>query len=158
MISHETLKEFSLLEGVNDEVLKDIAKLCHERSYKEGDPCFLQDRNATELYLCRSGSVDVTVQVREPWGMEVTVHTAKAGELFGWSAILEPYVYTASAKCQERTEVICINRSDLIDFFGKKPEAGYLVMTNLGAVISSRLTESRLKLSKAMAAAANLEW
>ena len=158
MISHETLKEFSLFEGVNDEVLKDIAKLCHERSYKEGDPCFLQDRNATELYLCRSGSVDVTVQVREPWGMEVTVHTAKAGELFGWSAILEPYVYTASAKCQERTKVICINRSDLIDFFGKKPEAGYLVMTNLGAVISSRLTESRLKLSKAMAAAANLEW
>lgn len=158
MISHETLKEFSLFEGVNDEVLKDIAKLCHERSYKEGDPCFLQERSATELYLCRSGSVDVTVQVREPWGMEVTVHTARAGELFGWSAILEPYVYTASAKCQERTEIICINRSDLIDFFGKKPEAGYLLMTNLGAVISSRLTESRLKLSKAMAAAANLEW
>ena len=158
MISYETLKEFTLFKGVNDEVLKDIAKLCRERSYSEGDSCFLQGRKATELYFCRSGTVDVTVQVREPWGMEVTVHTARAGELFGWSAMLEPYVYTASAKCQERTKVICINRSDLIDFFGKKPEAGYLVMTNLGAVISSRLTESRLKLSKAMAAAANLEW
>ena len=158
MISHEILKEFALFEGVNDEVLKDIAELCHERSYREGDSCFLQGRKATELYLCRSGRVDVTVQVREPWGMEVTVHTARAGELFGWSAMLEPYVYTASAKCQERTEVICINRSDLTNFFRKKPEVGYLVMTNLGAVISSRLTESRLKLSKAMAAAANLEW
>ena len=70
MISHEVLKEFALFEGVNDEVLKDIAKLCHERSYREGTPCFLQGRKATELYLCRSGSVDVTVQVREPWGME----------------------------------------------------------------------------------------
>ena len=158
MISHEILKEFTLFEGVNDGVLKEIAGLCHERSYRKGDSCFLQGRKATELYFCRSGSVDVTVQVREPWGMEVTVHTARAGELFGWSAILKPYIYTASAKSQERTEVICINRSDLIDFFSKKPEVGYLVMTNLGTVISSRLTESRLKLSKAMAAAANLEW
>ncbi len=158
MISHEVLKEFALFEGLNNEVLKNIAGLCHEHSYREGESCFLQGRKATELYLCRSGRVDVTVQVREPWGMEVTVHTSTAGELFGWSAMLEPYVYTASAKCQEITDVICINRSDLIDFFRKSPEVGYLVMTNLGAVISSRLTESRLKLSKAMAAAANLEW
>jgi len=158
VISHEILKEFALFEGVNDEVLKDIAELCHEHSYREGTPCFLQGRNATELYLCRSGRVDVTVQVREPWGMEVTVHTARAGELFGWTAMLEPYIYTASAKCQERTKVICINRSDLANFFRERPEVGYLVMTNLGAVISSRLAESRLKLSKAMAAAANLEW
>lgn len=158
MISHEILKEFALFEGVNDDVLKDIAALCHERSYREGELCFLQGRKATELYLCRIGSVDVTVRVREPWGMEVTVHTARADEIFGWSAMLEPYIYTASAKCQERTKVICINRSDLINFFREKPEVGYLVMTNLGTVISSRLTESRLKLSKAMAAAANLEW
>ena len=119
MISHEILKEFALFEGVNDEVLKDIAELFHERSYSDGDPCFLQGRKATELYFCRSGTVDVTVQVREPWGMEVTVHTARSSELFGWSAMLEPYVYTASAKCQERTEVICINRSDLTNFFRK---------------------------------------
>jgi len=158
MISHEILKEFTLFEGINDEVLKDIAELCHERSYREGDSCFLQGRKATELYLCRSGKVDVTVQVHEPWSMEVTVHTATAGELFGWSALLAPYIYTASAKCQEETEIICINRSELLDFFRKRPEVGYQVMTNLGAVISSRLTESRLKLSKAMAAAANLEW
>jgi len=158
MLLTQVLKEFALFEGVNDEVLKDIAELCHERNYREGDSCFLQGRKATELYLCRSGRVDVTVQVSEPWGMEVTVHTAGAGELFGWSAMLDPYVYTASAKCQEISKVICINRSVLIDFFRKRPEVGYLVMTNLGAVISSRLTESRLKLSKAMAAAANLEW
>ena len=158
MLSTRVLKEFALFKGVSDEALREIAELCHERSYRKGDPCFLQGRKATELYLCRSGRVNVTVQIREPWGMEVTVHTARAGELFGWSAMLEPYVYTASAKCQERTEVICINRSDLINFFKEKPEIGYLVMTNLGTVISSRLTESRLKLSKAMAAAANLEW
>ena len=158
MLSTLVLKECALFEGVNDEVLKDIAELCHERSYRKGASCFLQGRKATEVYLCRSGRVDVTVQIREPWGMEVTVHTSRAGELFGWSAMLEPYVYTASAKCRERTKVICINRSDLINFFRNRPEVGYLVMTNLGAVISSRLTESRLKLSKAMAAAANLEW
>ena len=143
MLSTRVLKEFALFESVSDEVLKEIAELCYERSYRKGDSCFLQGRKASELYLCRSGRVDVKVQIREPWGMEVTVHTSRAGELFGWSAMLEPYVYTASAKCQERTEVICINRSNLIDFFRKKPEVGDLVMTNLGAVISSRLTESR---------------
>ena len=90
MISQEVLKEFAFFESLNDDVLKEIAELCHECSYSDGDPCFLQGRKATELYLCRSGTVDVTVQIREPWGMEVTVHTGKAGELFGWSAMLEP--------------------------------------------------------------------
>ena len=158
MVSGEVLKEFGLFERLDDGALKEVAGLCRERSYDEGAICFVQGRKATELHLCRSGRVDIIVKLRVPWGIEVVVHTVKRGEILGWSALVGPYIYTASAKCTERTTDICINGSDLMDFFERKPHIGYQVMTNLSAVVSSRLTESRLKLAEAIARAIHQEW
>ena len=158
MVSGEVLKEFRLFEGLDDGALKEVAELCHERRYDEGAICFVQGRKATELHLCRSGRVDIIVRLQVPWGIEVTVHTVNGGEILGWSALVEPYIYTASAKCAERTTDICINASDLMNFLKRKPHIGYQVMTDLSAVVSSRLIETRLKLAKAVARAVHQEW
>ena len=73
---------------------------------------------------------------------------------------MEPYSYTSSARCAERTEEIYIKGSDLIGLFEQDPHIGYVVMRNLSTTISSRLTETRLKLSKEYAAATqhDYEW
>jgi len=158
MLFGEILKEFPLFEGLDDTALKEVAELCHERRYDGGAICFVQGRKATELHLCRSGSVDIIVRLHEPWGIEVTVHTVNGGEVLGWSALVEPYIYTASAKCVENTTDICINASDLMNFLKRRPDIGYQVMMYLSAVVSARLTETRLKLAKAVASAVHQEW
>ena len=53
------------------------------------------------------------------WGKELTVHTAKEGEVFGWSAPVEPHVYTTSAKCVGEVKDIYIQGSDLLWLFEK---------------------------------------
>ncbi len=90
--------------------------------------------------------------------MEVTVHTAKPGEVFGWSALVEPYIYTASAKCVGKVEEIYLKGQDLMGLFEQSPHTGCVVMRNLSSSISSRLTETRDKLTKSIAAASNKEW
>jgi len=100
------------------------------------------------------------VKLFEPWSREVTIYRTGGGELFGWSALVEPYRYTSSAKCAEKTEEIYIKGSDLLKLFEQYPRTGYVVMRNLSAIISSRLTETRQKLSKEYAEATqhDYEW
>ncbi len=153
MIPYEDLKGFGLFEQLTNGELMDIAMLCRKHSYDEGVTCFVQGREATEFHLCRSGRVDIIVKLGMPWDIEATVHTVTGGEVLGWSALVGPYIYTASAKCIERTQDIYINGSDLRNLFKGRQHMAYEVMTNLSAVISSRLTETRLKLAEAVARA-----
>jgi len=158
MVSTQVLKEFGLFKGLDDSELTKIAELCHERTLDDGTMYFDQGKKATELHLCRSGKVDIIIQIWEPWGIQVTVHTAGGGDIFGWSSLVEPYIYTASAKIVERTEDIYIKASDLNNLFEDNPRIGYIFMRNLSAVISSRLTQYRKKLGVEIAATIKKEW
>ena len=148
MISSQALKEFGLFNGLDDSELAKIAEFCHERNRKAGTICFTQGKNATDVHLCRRGKVDIIIQLYEPSGVEVKVHTINEGEVFGWSALVEPRTYSSSAKCAGRVEEVYIKGSDLLDLFEQNLHMGYVVMRNLSAIISSRLTQDRQRLSK----------
>jgi len=158
MVSIQSLKEFGLFKELDDSELAKIAELCHERTLDDGALCFVQGRKAMEMHLCRNGKVDILVRVHEPWGIEVAVHTATAGEIFGWSALVEPYLYTASSKCIGKVDEIYIKGSDLIYLFEQNRDIGYTVVRNLSVIVSTRLMETREKLTKNIAASSNLEW
>jgi signal-transduction protein with cAMP-binding, CBS, and nucleotidyltransferase domain len=147
MVSTSVLKGFGLFKGLDDGELTRIAELCSERALIKGRQIFSEGARATHLHLCRYGKVDIVVWVREPWNKNVTVHQAEAGELFGWSAVVAPYTYTASAECVEAGEEICIQGSELMELFYENSHTGLVVMTNVGADISARLTQTRQRLS-----------
>lgn len=158
MADVQVLKGFKLFDGLDDNKITKIAEFCHERTLKDGALCFSQGNKATELHLCLTGKVNILVRIHEPWGIEVTVHAVKPGEVFGWSALVGPYVYTASGKCMGKVEEIYFKGLDLLNFFENDPASGYIVMRNLGTLMSSRLTETREKLTKEIAASVNKEW
>lgn len=158
MVSSQNLKEFELFQGLDDSALAKLVELCHERSFEDGALCFVQGKKAIELHLCRSGKVDIMVKIYEPWSAEVTTYTAMAGEAFGWSALIETNVYTASAKCVGKVEEIYITRRDLIKLFTQNHYIGYVVMRNLIKVMNSRLIGTREKFTKLVAAASHQEW
>lgn len=160
MITIQELKAFHLFHGLKDEDLSRILPLCHERSLKKGTVCCPQGTPANELHLCRSGRVDIVVKHFEAPTIHVMIHSVPKGEAFGWSALAEPYRYTASAICAENTDEIYLRRSDLLKLFDQFPRTGYLFMRNLAALISSRLTEYAKRLSRdaALNAREDYEW
>ena len=141
------LKGFGLFKGLDGNELAQIAELCDERAFKEGERIFSEATRATHLHLCCSGKVDIMIWVREPWNKDVTVHQAEAGELFGWSALVMPYTYTASATAVVDGEEIRIKGSDLLELFDRNPHITSVVCMNLSTEISARLTQTRQKLS-----------
>jgi hypothetical protein len=130
MVAVEILKGFELFKGIPDDSLTALTKICH----------------AQTIHLCRTGKVDILIWVHEPWNKNIAVHRAVPGELFGWSALVAPYTYTASADCVESGEEILINGSELLTFFSQNTVIGYEVMANLSANVSARLTQTRQRL------------
>lgn len=151
MTTIQELKNFKLFNGLNDEELSRIAPLVHERSMDEGTVCFKQGAPASELHLCRSGKVNIIVHHFEAPTIYVKIYTSIEGEAFGWSALVEPYKYTASAICAVNTVEFYLRQSDLFKLFDTAPRIGYVFMKNLAVLISSRVTEYQKRLSKDIA-------
>lgn len=151
MTTIQELKTYKLFHGLNDDELNRIVPLCQERSLNKSTVCFQQGTPASELHLCRNGKVNIVVQHFEAPTIYVKIHTAVEGEVFGWSALVEPYQYTASAICAEKTEEIYLRNADLLKLFDQVPRIGYVFMKNLAALVSSRVTDIGKKLSKDVA-------
>jgi CRP-like cAMP-binding protein len=147
MVSALALKGFEIFKGLEEGELARIVSLCSEHAMSQGETIFSEGTRAKSLHLCRGGKVDLLIWVREPWNKNVTVHRAEAGELFGWSAVVAPYTYTASAECVEDGEEIRITGSALLELFDQHPRIGFVVMKNISTDISARLTQIRQKLS-----------
>ncbi len=128
--------------GVGLRSLDDIADLIAFFEARQGQLFGFRWKDWADFKSCQPSGV-----------VEVTVHTAEEGDVFGWSAVVEPHTYTASARCIEKTEDICIKGSDLTSLFEQNPRMGYIVMRNLSSAVSSRLTDTRQKLTTLMAPA-----
>jgi CRP-like cAMP-binding protein len=147
MVTASVLKGFEPFKGLDNGELAKIAELCSEVSLTKDERIFAEGTRATHLHLLRSGKVDVVIWVGEPWNKDITVHQARPGELFGWSGVVAPYTYTASAECVEAGQEIYIKGSELLDLFDQNPHVGYAVMRNITGDVSARLTQTRQRLS-----------
>ena len=147
MVSTGILKGFSLFGGLGEAELAEIAKLCRERTYEDGSVIFTIGGSATDVYLLRTGKVDIQIEFKiYDYEIMATVYTVGKGEIFGWSALVPPHRLTASARCEGKADVIMINGKGLMEFLEKDRRIGYVVMKNLSALISSRLASTTIAL------------
>jgi CRP-like cAMP-binding protein len=146
MVAVEVLKKFDLFTGLTRDSLNKLTELCNPYAMNEGDHIFAEGSKARDVHLCRRGKVDILIWMGKPWDRNIAVHRAGSGEVFGWSALAAPYIYTASAECAESGEEIRLNGFELLALFKKNPAIGYAVMENLSAGISLRLTQTRQRL------------
>ncbi len=147
MVSTEILKSFSLFSGLSQTELEGIAKLCRERIYENGSVIFTIGGWATDVYLLKTGKVDIQIEFKiYDYEMMTTVYTVGEGEIFGWSALVPPHRLTASARCEGKADVLMINGKELMELLEKDRNIGYVVMKNLSGLISSRLASTTIAL------------
>jgi len=155
VVSAQILKGFEVFKGLDNSELAIIVDLCYVHTLNEGDRIFEEGTRATELHLCRRGKVDIVISVPKPWNKDVVVRRVEPGQLFGWSGLVAPYTYTASAVCVEAGEEICIRASELMNLFDRHPHLGYAIMTSVSAHASARLTQTRQRLGTELLASSS---
>jgi signal transduction histidine kinase/CRP-like cAMP-binding protein len=144
------LTKFPILEGLTDDELDRIADLCRVEVYEAGATIHEEGSAAEYLYIVQEGKVVLEMELElQPYASprQTTIEVVTEGEAFGWSALVEPYTRTLSAKCMERTKLIVLKGSDLLDLFESEPHIGYEVMAGIANLVASRLRDTREKLT-----------
>lgn len=150
MATNAPLSEFTLFRNLPEELLDKVAALGEEVSFSEGDSIFREGEQADKLHFLLAGEIVLKVKLTSrPESITVSA-VSQQYESFGWSGIVPPYHYTASAVCEADSRILTIPGSDFIQLLSENPAAGFIVMQRLTELIASRLRNSRQALLKTL--------
>ena len=147
MVANIPLKEFSFFKDFSDDQLKKLASLAKEETHPTGAHLYQKGDTARSLYLIKEGKVvlfmDNYMGHNKP-PMQVTVDIITKGESMGWSAVVEPYLYTLGARCIDDTKFIAFDAFQLRKLTEEDCALGFKIMQAVAKVISARLTHTRI--------------
>lgn len=152
MIDTRLLGGVNFFSGLTVSELRQISKLCTIVKLKKGIAIFKRGESAERFYIVRSGKVHLRVPISILLAStEIVVDVVIPGNIFGWSALVEPYQFTLSAYCDEESEIIQMGGKELLSFCARKHHVGLVLMGNLTKVIGSRMDRMQSLLEKEIA-------
>jgi CRP/FNR family cyclic AMP-dependent transcriptional regulator len=150
MATNAPLSEFALFQNLPEELLEKVAKIGDEATFSQGDYIFREGDEADKLHFLLNGEIVLKVKLTSrPESITVSA-VSQQYESFGWSGIVPPYHYTASAVCEADCKIMTIPGKGFLELLSENPEAGFLVMQRLTELVASRLRNSRQALLKTL--------
>ena len=150
MATKASLTEFPLFRNLPESLLDKIAALGEELSFSQGETIFREGEEADKLHFLLEGDVLLKVNLTSrPESITVSA-VSQRFESFGWSGIVPPYHYTASAICETDCMVLTIPGDSFMKLLEENPVQGFTVMRRLTELVSSRLRNSRQALLKTL--------
>ncbi len=145
MISPETLRRYSFFAALDPATLKEIAMLSSEVAFQAGEWLFHQGDPAEAFYLILEGAVDLQLNLDEAGTRRVDMCRLVEGDVVGWSALVEPHVYTLGAVASSATRLAKLDGAAMRDLMNREPAVGYQIMQRLSRVLAQRLTNMRVR-------------
>ncbi len=133
MVQIERLKNVEIFQGLKDEELIIAARFCQQEAAPEGVTLCEEGARADKLFILEEGAVSIRFKkgvhyaIREP------------GRILGWSFLVPPNRYTASAVTIAPSKLLVIMSPDFYDLVHQETKMGIKIMDNLAQIVSSRL-------------------
>lgn len=143
MVIPKVFKDFPFFAGLTEMELDSLANIACEFTFQSDEVIFNEGDRAFTLYLLLAGWVDIVVETNVQGQHRQLVTTLTTGSIFGWSAVVEPYVYTSSAICASPVQTIGFDRIELQSLFETAPRLCYMLTMRVCQVIASRLHSTR---------------
>jgi len=115
------LAELELFEHVTAEDRASLAEFIDIRRLDAGETLFKTGEPGESLYIVRDGEVELFI--RDTAGQKILLAIAGNGEVFGELALLDRGPRTATAMALTDTELLELDREDLLLLFHKSPTA-----------------------------------
>lgn len=126
-----------LLWGTDMLFVKEFMSIATQEHYNKGDFIFRESDKADYFYTLIEGMVRLTVG-KANYEVYVVSH---AGEIFGWSSLLERKYYSASAECIESTSLLRFGGDGLRKIIEKNAENGARFYKRLAKMLGNRLVQ-----------------
>ncbi len=136
MVPTERIRNVEIFQGLKDEELKIVAEFCQELQVPENKTLCEEGTRADRLFILEEGAVSV----RFPKGATLEIHGP--GKILGWSFLVPPNRYTASAVTVTPSRLLVIKSPDFYQLIHKDSRMGLKIMDSLAQVVSGRLKAS----------------
>jgi len=164
MLEKELFKGFSFFSDIPQEHLLEIAQWGKVLEFDLNEIIFHDGENAFDLYGVVDGEVELSLVVTdkllktdiqyeesirthiETIEKDIIVDSIEPGEIFGWSALIKPRLFTTTAKCSKSARIISLPADKFKAAFDKNPQVGLVFMERLAEIISQRLKNRTDKL------------
>lgn len=153
MISPESLRKYVFFGFLKEDEFSKVAVFAEETTWDEGETIFSINEQASTLYFLEEGSVDlhykVVDEIVSDKSKEFFISEVDPGEPIGVSALIAPYVYTASAIAAKQSKGIAVDAKKLLALADEDPKLGYALMSQLSKSIFDVLGQTRVELAAA---------
>jgi CRP/FNR family transcriptional regulator, cyclic AMP receptor protein len=137
------IKNFSCFHDLSEDQLQTIAEISNSVCYSSGHVLFEEGEQGKYLYLLIDGDVEVFFKADETGFNKVD--TISSEEMAGCSAMVPPYIYTATETALSEVEVLEININDLRDLIEKDPGLGIKLQQYMIQTLNDRILKLRQK-------------
>ena len=131
-ISIDRLRRIEILQGLTEGELQSIDRFFQEKNIPAGVSLCEEGARADQLYILEQGSVSI----RSKRLGQLEINTP--GKIVGWSFLVPPYHYTASASTTTPSKFLIIKSPDFYYLIHKEPKMGVKIMDNLAQIMASR--------------------
>ncbi len=126
----ELLADVELFEHVSEDDRARLAEFIDFRQLAAGETLFQTGEPGESLYVVKSGEVELFI--KDTAGQKILLAIADVGEVFGELALLDRGPRTATALALADTELLELDRDDLLLLFQKSPNAALRLLAAMG--------------------------
>jgi hypothetical protein len=146
----ENLDRISLFEGFDARQLELLQPYFEPYACAGNTIIFGQGDEAVFLYLILKGSA--LIQYKPYDSPPITLSRLKAGDVFGWSAVIGSPTYSSSILSVGPLEAVRIRGVDLTGLCREHPHTGSTILNRLASGVSGRWKDARLQVKSILKA------
>ncbi len=155
----DLLRESEFFSVFEDEDLYALSRNAVRLSFNKGDRIIEEGRLADRFYVIERGTIALSFLAPvDPVEMDPVVGGARAqiaihtinrpGVLIGWSAMVEPNLYRASAEACETSRLLAFEREFVEEYCERRPEFGWRFLKRIMWALGDRIGASRQQLAR----------
>jgi len=131
-------KQVSLFEDLTQGDLRRLARILHERTYRDGEYIFKEGQPGAAMYIVRGGVVEIVKRRRN--GEEVPLVTLEPPATLEELAVVgADMVHWTSGRARGPVSLVAIGRSDLDNLGRNFPLLANKILRKLAYIIAMRL-------------------
>ncbi|HEX7771258.1 MAG TPA: DUF1003 domain-containing protein [Pyrinomonadaceae bacterium] len=126
------LVNIRMFDHLTEDDRANLANVIDELKIAEGKTLFEAGDPGDSLFIVVKGEIELFI--KDMVGQKIVLHSAQPGDMFGELAMLDSGPRTATALALSDTEVLVLDRDDLMLLFQRKPEAALHMLASLSGL------------------------
>lgn len=126
------LNNITMFERLNEGDRLALGAVIDELNIPQDHTLFQAGDPGDSLFIVRSGEIEL--YIKDTAGQKIVLTTAQAGDMFGELAMLDSGPRTATALALSESEVLVLDRGDLMLLFQRQPEAALHMLAALSSL------------------------